>query len=654
MRSNSFKSPLVRSTLAASVLLLASGASFAQTAAQQINLTAAPTTDTLPDGSVVPMWGYSCGTAVALSTATCKALNPAVAGAAAGSALAASWSPVVITIPYTTGTVNGVAGSTTTLTINLANHLTFTPMTPAGAAANSIPTSLTIVGQLGGGLGTPGTGCTGGATCTTSPTHASQVVTWSTVGSAPAFTPPSQGPRVQSFGTEVAATASTATTTTPLCFGNCTATQPGLNPGTYLIESGTHPSIQGPMGLYGILVVTTAPTATAAGIAYPAYTTPTAGTVAGVAVPAVTYNAEVPVLFGEIDPVQNSSVNAAVSTAGFNELNVWSGQPGMCGNPLNANGSQNTTTYNTCYPPAVNYTPLYYTVNGVGFDRTHATNSLFPVTQGTATGTVAATGSVLVRMVNAGLHMHVPSIVGSQTTQTVLTTTPTATSTAVPGFSLIAEDGNRLPGVPHVQSDVFMAAGKTYDVMINVPAAGSTALPVYDRELSLSGNATERDAGMLAYIGVNGAAEPAAASIIAPTAVVARADTYASLIPCTVAPCAPVVVSDPGKGVIANDTGVYGVTLMTTPAATSTTCPTCPTRTPIRPATGPARGAGRPSSTGGCSRRPAGTPWWPGPPGACTWPTPPTCALLIPCRGRTPRSPAAARSPPAWRPATRP
>src|SRR3984893_4962925 len=301
MRSNSFKSPLVRSTLAASVLLLASGASFAQTAPQQINLTAAPTTDTLPDGSVVPMWGYSCGTAVALSTATCKALDPAVAGAAAGSALAASWSPVVITIPYTTGTVNGVAGSTTTLTINLANHLTFTPMTPAGAAANSIPTSLTIVGQLGGGLGTPGTGCTGGATCTTSPTHASQVVTWSTVGSSPAFTPPSQGPRVQSFGTEVAATASTATTTTPLCFGNCTATQPGLSPGTYLIESGTHPSIQGPMGLYGMLVVTTAPTAAAAGIAYPAVGT--VGTVGYVA--PVTYNADVDMLFSEIDPNQN-------------------------------------------------------------------------------------------------------------------------------------------------------------------------------------------------------------------------------------------------------------------------------------------------------------------------------------------------------------
>jgi len=44
----------------------------------------------------------------------------------------------------------------------------------------------------------------------------------------------------------------------------------GLRPGTYLFESGTHPSIQGPMGLYGILVVTTAPSAGVVGLAYPA------------------------------------------------------------------------------------------------------------------------------------------------------------------------------------------------------------------------------------------------------------------------------------------------------------------------------------------------------------------------------------------------
>ena len=32
---------------------------------QQVNLTAGPTSITLPDGSSVPMWGYSCGAVVA-------------------------------------------------------------------------------------------------------------------------------------------------------------------------------------------------------------------------------------------------------------------------------------------------------------------------------------------------------------------------------------------------------------------------------------------------------------------------------------------------------------------------------------------------------------------------------------------------------------
>ena len=49
-----------------------------------------------------------------------------------------------------------------------------------------------------------------------------------------------------------------------------------LRPGTYLIESGTHPSIQGPMGLYGILVVTTAPAGGTPGRAYPGATAGTA------------------------------------------------------------------------------------------------------------------------------------------------------------------------------------------------------------------------------------------------------------------------------------------------------------------------------------------------------------------------------------------
>ncbi|PYT76704.1 MAG: hypothetical protein DMG40_25610 [Acidobacteria bacterium] len=527
MRLNHLKACLKTTVLLTAVLLLGAGRVVAQ---QQVNLTAAPTSVTLPDGTAVPMWGYFCGAAVTGSTATCAALNPASVSTVAG--VPSTWSPVVITVP--TGQ---------TLVINLTNSLSFA----VGTATNTVPTSLTIVGQLGAGLGTT-------ATSTPSPDHtyAQGCVTWpiasiapgqqcnaASTGGVPATVPPTQGPRVQSFSTEVAVGATTALTwTTP-------------RPGTFLLESGTHPSIQGPMGLYGMVVVTNAPSATAVapattttGCAY----TPVAGTAC-----VVPYNAEADLLFSEIDPVQNNSVQAAVTTAGFSETMVWSGQPGGCGNP-------SSPTYHQCYPPAVNYTPLYYLINGVGFSKSNATASLFAPSP--ATGVTATPGSgILVRMVNAGLHMHVPSIVGSLTTPPVGTTGVTAA--AVAGFSLIAEDGNALPGVSRVQSEVFMAAGKTYDVMIDVPAAGASALPVYDRELSLSGNATARDAGMLAYLGVNGAGVPAAPAF---TGAVARADTYNSLIAGKT-----LQVADPGKGVIANDTNVYGVHLLTQAASGTVT-----------------------------------------------------------------------------------
>jgi hypothetical protein len=494
MRTNNLKITLLSALRVLSILPFAAVAAFGQ---GTINLTASPTQITMPDGSTVPMWGYSCGAAVAASTATCSALNPNAP--AATTTTPAGWSPVVISVP--TGQ---------TLTINLTNNLSFT----TSATPNTVPTSLTIVGQVGGGLGNS-------ATSTPSPTHGSQSVTWPIASTGATNTPPPQGSRVQSFSTEVAAGATTALSWS------------APKPGTYLLESGTHPSIQGPMGLVGMVVVTCAPGTTAC---------PAGGT----AYPAVTYNAEVSLLFSEIDPVQNNSVNAALNTAGFSETAVWSGQPGGCGNPSSAN-------YHTCYPPAVNYTPLYYLINGVAFNKTGAAASLFPAVPGTATSPVS--GTVLVRLVNAGVRMHVPSIVGSQT--------GTAVAPAVPptGFSLIAEDGNLLPGVPKVQSEVFMAAGKTYDVMVNVPAAGASALAVYDRELSLSGNAIARDAGMMAYIGVNGGALPASGAF---AAAVARVDTYSSLVAGQT-----LTVSDPSKGVIANDTNVYGVHLLT-PASSGT------------------------------------------------------------------------------------
>jgi len=145
---------------------------------------------------------------------------------------------------------------------------------------------------------------------------------------------------------------------------------------------------------------------------------------------------------------------------------------------------------------------------------------------------------------------------------------------------LIAEDGNPVPGVqvagaaaapaaPRVQTDVFMAAGKVFDVMINAPAAGSTApaLAIYDRELSLSGNSSVRDAGMVAYIGVNGAGLPVAAGTGLFAAAMANPDTYNGLAPGQV-----FRVTDPSKGVIANDVNVYGVQLLTAPTSGTLTC----------------------------------------------------------------------------------
>ncbi|MBZ5657445.1 MAG: hypothetical protein LAO56_19430 [Acidobacteriia bacterium] len=584
MRFNKLKATLKTAVLVTTVLLLGAGLAAAQ---QRINLTAAPTTLTLPDGSSVPMWGYTCGTVATGSLATCAPLSKVTTG----------WSPVLITVPTT---------ATGGLSINLTNNLTFTPT--GSTTPNQIPTSLVIVGQLGGGLGTVGTSCTGGATCTASPVHENMGTTWPIANTGPVWVPPTQGPRIQSFGTEVA--------------GGTTALLPAwsnLRPGTYLIESGTHPSIQGPMGLYGILVVTTVP----------------AGATAGTAYPGVSYNAEIPLALSEIDPNQNRAVDAAVRTSEFNEsatlgpyaaapvasINLISGgshyttaptvtfsagaptatatavvdgdptsstyqqvteidivNAGMYteaptititgggGSGASANAAlqltvsrscmAGTTPAGACYPPAVNYTPLYYLINGQAFNKTSVASSLFPASP--ATG-VAATGSVLVRMVNAGLRMHIPSIVGALTTPAVVPTGAPA-ATPVSGFSLVAEDGNPLPGVSRVQSEVFMAAGKTYDVMINVPAATATALPIFDRELSLSGNSIARDAGMLAYISVNGAVLPTLPAGL--TTVQANPDTYNSVISGKT-----LTVSDPSKGVLANDINVYGVQVVGTAPA---------------------------------------------------------------------------------------
>ncbi len=124
MRSNYLKTAL-KTAVFAVTLLLGASTSFGQV----VNLTAGPTTTGLPDGQSVPMWGYSCSDA-GTGGASCAASNPSAGG---------GWSPVVIT------TAPGK------LTINLTNGLTFT------SSGVKVPTSLVIVGQVGGGLGAPPT-----------------------------------------------------------------------------------------------------------------------------------------------------------------------------------------------------------------------------------------------------------------------------------------------------------------------------------------------------------------------------------------------------------------------------------------------------------------------------------------------------------------
>src|ERR1700756_2559136 len=123
MRSN-YKKAVTKVAQLAIAILLGVGVSFAQS----VGLTAIPQNIVLPDGNSVPMWGLVCGTnttaavgsAVAAPTGgvTCATANPNAG---------ANWSPVVITVP---------PGS---LTINFANSLSFT--TPSGGT-NTVPTSL--------------------------------------------------------------------------------------------------------------------------------------------------------------------------------------------------------------------------------------------------------------------------------------------------------------------------------------------------------------------------------------------------------------------------------------------------------------------------------------------------------------------------------
>ena len=156
--------------------------------------------------------------------------------------------------------------------------------------------------------------------------------------------------RVRSFAHETAAGSSN------------TYTWSSLRAGTYLYQSGTHPSIQVPMGLYGALVVGSPVTAVGCSTGQPAYDDDDS-----------CYDDEVVMLFSELDPVQNRAV---------------SGAGGIVSD----------------YPSTINYSPTYLLVNGdlsANFDGI-----------GDATGVLPESRAVLLRLLNAGSRSHTPAIVG--------------------------------------------------------------------------------------------------------------------------------------------------------------------------------------------------------------------------------------------------
>ena len=433
-----------------------------------IQLTAQRVSMPQRDGTAAPMWGY-CSSGGDCST----------------------WAPGP--------TIVATAGSN--LEISLTNNL-------------PVATSLVVLGQLGGGLGSP--------TTMPSPTHSGQNFT-TFPGNAPvndpgtgnAFMPPAQGQRVRSFGTEVAAGA-----TQSLTWNN-------LKPGTYLYETGTLPSLQAPMGLYGVLVVTT----------------PAASGPGGIAYPGVAYDADTTLLFSEVDVVQNQAVDAAAQAG--TDVRLRFDDPAC-------------TPSHPCYPAAVNYAPTYFLINGKYLDRTAPDGSEFDLAP-----TAADSGTILVRVLNAGLRTHVPSFVGLP-------------------MALVGEDGNRAPGKPRVQNEVLLVAGKTFDVIVSPPTSGAVyppaTYPVFDRALSLS-TANRTEGGMQGFLVINHAeavaagAEPGAPGML-PAAVVPSVVDDAFNVPFNATISGDVTVNDVAVASVSLQAGPSHGTLSLTAGGTFTYTPT--------------------------------------------------------------------------------
>jgi hypothetical protein len=166
--------------------------------------------------------------------------------------------------------------------------------------------------------------------------------------------------------------------------------------------------------------------------------------VAYATVPPVTYTAEVPLVYSEIDP----ALHAAVAAGTYGSAAMSS---------------------------TLNYSPKYFLVNGEAYTP--------GVTLPIATG--AAGSPTLLRLINAGLETHVPVLQGLD-------------------MSLVAEDGKPYPYARAAYS-APLAPLKTMDAVITPAVDGDYA--IYDRRLSLANN-TVAPGGMLRVLRTGGTITP--------------------------------------------------------------------------------------------------------------------------------------------------
>ena len=278
-----------------------------------------------------------------------------------------------------------------------------------------------------------------------------------------------------------------------------TYTWSSLKAGTYLYQSGTFPSIQVPMGLYGALVVAEATPGEAYGYAY---------------------DAEAVVLLSEIDPLQNNRVHNAI-VANSLSLDTVDCVP--------VEDYEQAMT--TGVPCTVDYDPTYFLING------EATVELPSAT--------VTDDTALLRMLNAGLRSHTPSLVGAE-------------------VAVIAEDGNKYPGQPRKHSAVLLAAGKTLDAIIALPNADQT-YSLFDRMPTFS-NENLPNGGSLASLNV-GAGSPT----IADPENLATNDTY------DIVEDTPTTVT---ASVLDNDAGLTGPIAVSDVAHGTLECTTVTPTTP--------------------------------------------------------------------------